>query len=310
MALPPLNLPSHPTSSPLDEIPQGPFDIIVAELAKRLRPDPTTVFTTDADALCRDVAKACRELRTLKLLPNQTLDELADCSDPNSPVWVAALVIFGLDGREGLPLEYRPFIGKSWWRNDPVFVTHKDNFFALCRAFDPKFKIELEPWRTGTARVKMVWAYLWRAVQMRAQLEPQFYIANEPHYAYPTKQQLREFQWEVRRPRFWSWLGERPLTERNNEWLEEHSTGQYHDAGRVIERLIELQYLVAGWREGDPKLATEEEVLQLLESDPERAAVREANETQLFQLDRLFRFVRLQMRAMTALYGRPPRRFT
>ena len=78
---------------------EGPLSTIAALLAKRLRPDADTIRNAGAEELCNGVSDACDELSTLKTLGvgRGGLRPKYDCSDPNSPIWKAAMVIYGID---------------------------------------------------------------------------------------------------------------------------------------------------------------------------------------------------------------------
>lgn len=75
----------------------GPLTIIMAFLAKRLAPDEDALLDSDMKELCKGVYGACDELSTLNLMGKGGPDPKYDCNDPKSPIWQAAMVIYGID---------------------------------------------------------------------------------------------------------------------------------------------------------------------------------------------------------------------
>ena len=221
----------------LRELPPDELSVIIETLSKRLKPDNWTVEDQDADALCKGVAQACLELAQLRRLPQARAGEVdvPDCSDPNSPVWVAALVIFGMDGRQGLPLTYK-FVDEDEVVTTQT-VTHKQNFIALCQAFRLDFTIWTDDKYDPELREERLWPILWhnrnRYLRMDGEDEGHDYVnpfgpPDDEYQGDPSDAQLRQFQWWLRRPASWQdeWdettdpyypqrkmVGERPYTE-------------------------------------------------------------------------------------------------
>lgn len=88
------------TGTNLSDLPsEGPLSTIAALLAKRLRPDADAIRNADAEELCNGVSDACRELHALRTLRvgKGGPDPKYDCTDPDSPIWKTAMVIYGID---------------------------------------------------------------------------------------------------------------------------------------------------------------------------------------------------------------------
>ena len=144
-------------SSPLTALPADVFGCIVKKVASRERlAPPGNLF--DVRKLCQNYFKARRELRTLALVPGQTVDPKYLCTDPNGALWQHAHIIFGINPDA-------PGFGKM------PRCTLRDNFLLLRAAFEPDLEYEVwrgdfssrqygvgehEAWTTFS-----VWAQLW-----------------------------------------------------------------------------------------------------------------------------------------------------
>ena len=105
------------TGTKLSDLPsEGPLSTIAALLAKRLAPDADAIRNADAEELCNGVFDACDELRTLKTLRvgKGGPDPKYDCTDPDSPIWKAAMVIYGID----------PDYENTWANGVPITEPH------------------------------------------------------------------------------------------------------------------------------------------------------------------------------------------
>jgi hypothetical protein len=145
---------------PLSDLPADAFECIVEAVAKRKRPDLATVLATDVSTLCQDALEARRELRTLALVPGQTVEPKHLCTDPNGEEWVYAHVVFGINPD-------MPGFGKIG--RHPL----RGNFLYLRAAFDPDLAYETGP-EVDHARTTCewtivgVWDQLWRNVPENA----------------------------------------------------------------------------------------------------------------------------------------------
>ena len=91
----------------------GPLTIIMAFLAKRLAPDEDALLNSDMKTLCDGVLAACRELRVFRAIRMQGLaTDPYDCANANSPIWKAAMVVFGIDPTY-----------ENRWRRDGELIT-------------------------------------------------------------------------------------------------------------------------------------------------------------------------------------------
>ena len=191
--------------SPLLHESEDVLELIIEQLKKHLAPDYWTIENQTAESLCTAVGEACRGLAQLRRLPLAQSLAVTDCSDPMSPVWVAALIVFGLDGRQGLPL--------MDLRGQPT--THKANFIALCDVFRLDFKVWFDKdlptlyypnqvvFSNWNARQVLVWPLLFWSVR-DYQEYPEFgYELEEVPDTGPTDAQILEFMWWARRPATW-----------------------------------------------------------------------------------------------------------
>lgn len=169
-------------SSPLSALPADVFGCIVKAVAERLRLKPPAVRVveprlkggrgprkawqaeerdraTDAAApdrvraQCQAFLEARRELRTLALVPGQTVDPAYLCTDPDGALWRDAHAVFGVDPA-------KPGLGKL------EGCTWRGNFLLLRAAFDPELCYEqYENGNHGGWFVTIgVWDDLWKAV--------------------------------------------------------------------------------------------------------------------------------------------------
>ena len=91
----------------------GPLSIIMAFLAKRLAPDEDALLNSDMKTLCDGVLAACHELRVFRAIRMQGLaTDPYDCANANSPIWKAAMVVFGIDPTY-----------ENRWRRDGQLIT-------------------------------------------------------------------------------------------------------------------------------------------------------------------------------------------
>jgi hypothetical protein len=171
-----------PRSPPIHSLEPGPFSVIVDEIAKRLAPGRREIKNSTADALCRDVGKACRELATLNRLPGQAVDPKYDCSDPNAPVWKGALVIFGIDPNKRHVLKRS---GQS----------RKDQFRDLCQVFNPQ---KIYYWfNEGHSEPRWYDASLWATLKMEYE---EGEVHDTPKYESTVDPETAGFAQKVRRP--------------------------------------------------------------------------------------------------------------
>ena len=171
-----------PKSPPIHMLEPGPFSLIVNELAKRLRPGRQAINNSDADALCRDVGKACRELATLNQLPGQAVDPKYDCSDPNSPVWKGALVIFGVNPAKKHAFRKSGQSRKDWFRD-------------LCKVFNPQQGYYY--FTEGHSEPDWYDASLWATLKM---MHEEGEVGDIPEYELPVDPKTAAFARKVRRP--------------------------------------------------------------------------------------------------------------
>jgi len=171
-----------PKSPPIHMLEPGPFSLIADELAKRLRPGRQAIKNSDADALCRDVEKACRELATLNRLPGQAVHPYYDCSDPNAQVWRGALVIFGVD-------PFKKHVKKM------SNQSRKDGFRDLCQVFNPQqgyFWFD-----EGHSEPRWYDASLWATLKM---MYEEGEVGDTPEYERTVDPETAAFARKVRRP--------------------------------------------------------------------------------------------------------------
>jgi len=172
---------------PIHTLQRGPFDLIVKMLLERLTPDAEAINGSDADAMCRDVAKVCRELATLDQLPGLADDEVVvdpkyDCSDPNAKIWRKAHAIFGVDPMKNVKLRQE---GQSW----------KENFRNLCQVFNPQQGYYY--FTEGHSEPRWYDASLWATLKM---VYEEGEVDHIPEYRDGQKPETAAFVREVRKP--------------------------------------------------------------------------------------------------------------